>query len=140
MSSIQSKLSKDPKNLFLIDGIGALVSAFFLGIILVRFEAFFGIPKSVLYFLAAIPCFFFFYDLCCYFFGGTMTGILLKGIAIMNITYVILSLGLAFRHVDSLSIFGWLYVIGEILIIVVLAKIEYNTGEKWNRSQSKLSW
>lgn len=44
----------NPKKLFQIDGLGAILSAILLGIILVRFERFFGIPVSTLYFLASL--------------------------------------------------------------------------------------
>ena len=39
---ILDKLSSSPKKIFLLDGLGAALSAFFLGVILVRFETFFG--------------------------------------------------------------------------------------------------
>ena len=60
------QFSSNPKKLFLIDGLGALVSAFFLGVVLVRLESFFGIPPFILYFLAFLPCLFAAYDFFCY--------------------------------------------------------------------------
>ena len=51
---------KKPKRLFIIDGIGAITSAFMLGIILVKLENIFGIPSSTLYLLAAFPMLFIF--------------------------------------------------------------------------------
>jgi hypothetical protein len=48
----------NPKKLFLIDGLGALLSAILLGVVLVQLEYLFGIPKSTLYFLASLPCLF----------------------------------------------------------------------------------
>ena len=48
----------NPKKLFLIDGFGAIISAFLLGVVLVKFEEKIGVPVSVLYLLATIPLFF----------------------------------------------------------------------------------
>lgn len=73
------------KQLFLIDGLGALVSAFMLGIILVYLEPIFGIPKQVLYFLAMLPCCFAVYDAYCY--TRNKSGMFLKGIAVANLVY-----------------------------------------------------
>ncbi len=118
-----------PKKLFLIDGWGALLSAFLLGIVLVKFEWFFGIPKSTLYFLASLPCFFAIYDFYCFYKVDKNLGRFLQGIAIMNLLYACLSLGLAFYHREEITMYGWMYIIGEILIIVVLAIYELKVAK-----------
>ena len=46
----------NPKKLFLIDSLGALISAVMLGLVLTRFEHIFGMPQNVLYFLSFIAC------------------------------------------------------------------------------------
>ncbi len=131
--SFQDKLVdrfiQSPKHLFLVDGIGAAVSAILLGLVLTRFESFFGIPINVLYLLAAIPCFFAFYDLLGYI-GLFKNQMFIRLIAFANIAYCLLSLGLAFSHIDKLLIPGWLYLIGEILIVTLLASIELKTAKK----------
>ncbi|MEM6633615.1 MAG: hypothetical protein AAF694_28335 [Bacteroidota bacterium] len=58
-----------PKKLLIIDGLGALLSAFLLGVVLVRFESQVGMPRNSLYVLAAFPCIFAIYDLISYFQG-----------------------------------------------------------------------
>ncbi len=45
-----------PKQLFLLDAFGALLSAFFLGFVLVKYQVYIGMPENVLYILALIPC------------------------------------------------------------------------------------
>ena len=57
------KFISHPKKLFLIDGLGAILSAFLLGYVLVKLERVFGIPSKTLYFLATLPMFFVIYDL-----------------------------------------------------------------------------
>lgn len=112
------------KKLFLLDGVGAIVSAILLGIVLVELEAHFGIPKATLYFLAILPCFFAIYDFYCYFRIDKNLGKFLKGIAIVNLIYCCLSLGLAFYHQEKLTYLGWIYIILEIIIVVILAIFE----------------
>ena len=58
--------SDNPKKLFLLDGLGAILSAILLGVVLVNQQALFGIPKPTLYFLASLPCLFAVYDFYCY--------------------------------------------------------------------------
>ena len=128
------ELASNPKQLFLIDGIGATVSAVMLGIVLVQLESMFGIPKSVLYFLAALPCFFAIYDCFCYrnINNTKNIGFYLKIIAVVNLLYCCLSLGLAFYHYETIKMLGWLYIVGEILIVMVLVSIEWRVANTIN--------
>ncbi|MFK8104518.1 MAG: hypothetical protein AB8G15_18485 [Saprospiraceae bacterium] len=112
------------KQLFLLDGVGAIVSAILLGIVLVQLETYFGIPRETLYLLAALPCFFAVYDFYCYFSVEQHLGKYLRGIAIVNLLYCVLSLGLAFYHYQEILYLGWIYIIVEIMIVVALAMIE----------------
>jgi hypothetical protein len=114
----------NPKRLFIIDGLGAIVSAFFLGIVLVKLDKFFGIPTSALYFLAALPCLFAIYDFFSYIKSGNNIGLFLKGIAITNLLYCCLSIGLAIYHIDVITYLAWLYIIIEVMIVSTIAFIE----------------
>ena len=119
---------KKPKRLFIIDGIGAFTSAFMLGIILVRLENIFGIPSSTLYLLATFPVLFIFFD--CYSYLNNNTSKHLKIIAVMNLLYCVLSIGLTIFHNQTISMFGWAYIIIEIIIIMILAFIQLNVSQK----------
>lgn len=129
-TNLIKRIEQNPKILFLIDGFGALTTALFLGIILVKFETFFGIPSSTLYLLATIPIFYMIYDVYCYKKDTLQLAAYLRGIAIMNLIYCILSLGLAINLAKTIRIWGWLYVIGEIIIIVTLSIIELKVAQK----------
>lgn len=122
------KIPISPKTLFLIDGVGALLSAFMLGVVLVKFENIFGIPHRTLYFLAILPCIFALYDIVGYITRKEYTDILLKGIAYINFLYCILSLGLAIYHFHKITWLGWAYLLIEISIVLVLSSIEFKTG------------
>jgi hypothetical protein len=116
------------KKIFLIDGIGALASAFLLGVVLVRFEAHFGIPKSTLYVLAGISCIFALYDFYCFLKVKESLAKYLKWIATANLLYCCLSIGFAFYHSSEIKSLGWAYMIGEVAIVVALALYELKTA------------
>jgi len=117
--------SVTPKKLFLIDGIGALLSIFLLGVVLVRYEFIFGLPPTTLYVLAGIPVFFAIYDLFAYKTEGAKAGKLLRGIAVMNVLYCCLSIGLAACHHEVVTGFGWVYIIIEVMIVFALAMVQF---------------
>ena len=118
------KISKPPNNLFLIDGFGALTSAFLLGIILPNFVTFFGMPRSALYVLTIFPVVFMLYDILCYFWANKKWQPFLRMIAIANLGYCLLSVGYLWIHYQDLTIWGWLYFGGELIIVIGLAMIE----------------
>lgn len=121
-----------PKKLFLIDGLGALLSAVLLGIVLVRLESVFGIPQPTLYFLASLPCLFAIFDFYCYLKLKENFGKFLRMIAFAHLQYCCLSIGLMIFHREQVTILGWIYILGESLIVGALAIFELRVA----RSQS----
>ena len=126
----------NPKRLFLIDGLGAILSAFFLGVVLVKFETIFGVPVAVLHFLAIIPLIFLIYDIYSYRKGHLKIGFLLKGIAVLNLIYCCISIGLIVYHFNTVKMLGWAYILIEITIIILIATFEFNLGLKITKSNS----
>lgn len=118
------------KRLFLIDGFGALVSALFLGVILVGLGAKIGMPKNVLYLLAVLPIFFAIYSFSCYFFLKAQSGPFLKGIAILNLLYSFLTIGLLFLYDHNLTFLGWTYFVVELMVLAVLIFLEFKASSK----------
>lgn len=124
----------NPKTLFQIDGVGALLSALMLGFVLVSLEKYFGIPKSTLYILTAVPCFFATYDLYCYSALNGNIGPCLIGIGIANLLYCSLSIGFAVYHHTTITALGWVYILVEVLIVFSLAILEINTARRLQAS------
>ena len=118
----------NPKKLFLIDGSGALLSAFLLGVVLVRFEPVFGMPRETLYFLAFLPCIFAVYDVYCYLRITKNQGLFLKIIAVANLVYCVVSTGLVLQHYQRLTNLGLAYFVLEIIVVIVLAMVELKTA------------
>lgn len=141
LKQIINTLEKNPKKLFLIDGIGALVSAFLLGVVLVKLQLLFGIPSGKLYFLAVFPLVFAGYDCFAYLQARQKQAKLLKGIAMCNLVYCFISLGALLTHLEMITILGWTYILSEILVVSSLALVEFNIAQKllsWMRCDFKL--
>ncbi len=120
----------NPRKLFLIDGLGAIFSAFMLGVVLVKLETAFGIPSSSLYILAIFPVFFAIFDFYGYQKKHSSLGQFLKIIALLNLLYCCLSIGFAFYHKETITTLGWMYIFVEILIIITLAVIELKVAKR----------
>lgn len=124
--------SDNPKKLFLLDGLGAILSAILLGVVLVNLQVLFGIPKPILYFLASLPCLFVVYDFYCYLMIDKTFGIFLKVIAITNFIYCCLSIGLTIYHKEKITNLGWIYILTEVAIVCGIAFIEFKVAKKSN--------
>ncbi|MBL7708986.1 MAG: hypothetical protein JNJ86_07920 [Chitinophagaceae bacterium] len=122
------QLALNPRKLFLVDSAGALLTAFLTGVILVMFRDFFGMPKRVLIVLSLTALLFAVYSLSCYFFSGGHWRICLRVIAIANLLYCCATAGLVIFFYSSLSIFGVLYFVGEILLVGILVSIEWRSA------------
>lgn len=118
------QLKTNPKKIFLIDGVGAFLSAFFLGIILVKFEVQFGMPKTILFFLSSVACLFMLYSFCCYLLVVNNWRTLLKLIIAANTIYCCFTIGLLFYFYKSLTILGFIYFLLELILLISLILIE----------------
>jgi len=126
------KLLSNPKKLFLIDGIGAIVSAIFLGVVLPQLHEQVGMPKDILYGLAIAPCFFMVYSFGCYFFLKSNRANYLKFIAVCNLVYCCITACLLYFYFDSLTRLGVFYFVVEIIIIVILVRAEWRSSSQLN--------
>ncbi|KAA3633635.1 MAG: hypothetical protein DWQ02_12830 [Bacteroidetes bacterium] len=125
MVKIIKTISANPRKIFQIDGLGAILSAFLLGVILTTFEDFFGMPARVLYILAGIAAGFALYSLTYYFLNIKKWHAALRRIAIANLLYCLLTLTLVIIHFQELTVWGILYFALEILVIITLVYIEF---------------
>ncbi|WP_073485300.1 MULTISPECIES: hypothetical protein [unclassified Flavobacterium] len=126
MKNIQN-LIKDPKNIFLLDGFGALLTAVLLFFVLRTFNSFFGLSKITLVYLSLIAFIFFIYSSVCFFLAKNNWKLYLKIICTANILYCILTFGILIYNFQSISIFGIAYFLGEIVVIGGLVFLEIKT-------------
>ncbi len=119
----QSYLTK-PKNIFLLDSFGALLTSIILFFILRNFNDFFGLPKDIFEYLSIIAFAFFVYSLSYYFLVKQNWKPFLKIICTANILYCILTFGILIYNYESVSIFGIIYFLAEIVVITGLVILE----------------
>ena len=119
-----------PRKLLLIDGLGALLSAFILGVVLIRFQSNIGMPPKVLNFCSILAGVFAVYSLTSYAMRTANHALLLKLIAVANILYCMLTLGFIVLLNHRLTTLGTCYFIAEIVVVLALATIELITAFK----------
>ncbi|HOY17340.1 MAG TPA: hypothetical protein PLC89_08605 [Haliscomenobacter sp.] len=120
-------ITPNPKTLFFIDFLGALLSAFLLGVVLTRFESTFGMPSEVLYFLAALACLFAIYSFWNYMRFKENWRPYLRGIAITNLLYCGLTAALVIHFQQELTQWGLTYFLLEMVVIICLVVVEFKT-------------
>ena len=130
IKQLLKSLTLNPKKLFLIDGLGAVISTFLLGVVLGNFESIIGIPPSTLYLFAVLPIFFAVYDFYCYQKTDNSLKPFLRGIAILNLLYCCLSIGVAFYHYKTITSIGWIYILVEVSIIIILSIVELTIAKR----------
>ena len=124
MGEIINRLAQKPRALFLVDGIGAFITAFLLLAILRTFNDYVGMPRMALTSLSIIAAVFCLYSISCYFLLNDNWQPFLKAISVANLLYCCLTSGLVIYYYNSLTILGVIYFLAEIIIIVVLVYVE----------------
>ncbi|WP_420318491.1 hypothetical protein [Ekhidna sp.] len=119
--------SINPENIFLIDGIGALISTFLLGFVLIKLQEWIGMPQHLLELLAALAFIFAIYSFSMHIFKPKNWQLFLRIIAYTNLTYCIITLYLIVAQFNSLTSLGITYFLVEIVVILALVKIEFQT-------------
>ncbi len=119
-----------PERIFLVDGLGAALTATMLGVVLPIFVAFFGMPTTVLYPLAAAAASYAIYSFSCYILKPQRWQLFLRGIASLNLVYCCVSLALMVIFWDPLSVWGVAYFASEKLIILQLVFQEFSLARK----------
>lgn len=124
LQSIINKKISNPRGIFLVDGVGAIISALLL-FVLSCFEELFGMPVTILNYLILIVLLFVGYSLTCYLLQVKNWQPFLKVIAVGNTLYGLITLVLVFYLYDQLTIFGISYFLIELLILTLLVQLEF---------------
>lgn len=124
MRYIINQFTQKPKTLFLLDGIGAFITAFLLFAILRTFNEYVGLPEGTLTLLSVIAACFCVYSLGCFFLVKANWQQFLKAIIIANLLYCCVTLGLVVYNYSSVTMLGVTYFLVEIIVVCVLVSIE----------------
>lgn len=130
MNKIINYLAEKHKTLFLIDSLGAMLTAFFLFVIMRQFDEYFGMPKIVLTYLSVIATCFCIYSTTCFIFLKERWTLYVKLIGIANLLYCALTIVLLIKYYHLLTTIGTTYFLIEIVIICGLSYIELNVATR----------
>lgn len=128
--SIINSFVKKPNALFLVDSIGAFISAFCLLIISRYYSDYFGINHSTLQLLTILPIVFCIYSACCYFLIKRSYKPFILIIAIANFLYCLITLVFISYFFTAISILGLSYFILEIIVIAYILYLEFTVAFK----------
>lgn len=117
------------KNIFLVDAIGALVSAALIGLVLPIFISWIGLPIEVLNFLAVIALAYASFSFFCYWFVERVSRFLLI-IIFANLLYCAFTALIVVIFSDEITNLGRIYFVAEILIILMLVAVERSVYRK----------
>ena len=109
----------NPKNLLLLDGIGAAVTSLVTGLILTTLVET-GLPTQGLYALAAIAALFACFDLYAYF-AAKDAWWPLATIGVLNLIYCVIAVILCIVFASSVTMIAKVYFATEMMIVVPLA-------------------
>ena len=126
------RLNAKPVSIFLIDAAGALVTALLLRFVLTPFEHLFGMPRTALTSLTIIAFVYSLYSFTCYFVARNWSPYV-QLIALANLAYCLITLGLMLFHYRQITLFGVVYLVGEIVVIASLAGLEWRLATKKRR-------
>jgi len=124
MRQVINSLILQPKKLFLIDGLGACLTTFFLLAILIPFEQFFGMPRPALIFLSVIALCYALFSFGCYYYITENWKPFLNIISIANLAYCFITAGFVIYFYSLLTTLGVTYFLLEISLICGLVTLE----------------
>jgi len=125
IDTLLTKINNYPKIIFLIDGFGAMLTAFLLFAILKTIQEFFGMPANILLILSLMALLFAIYSFSCYFFLKRNWKPFLFGISIANFLYCCLTLSLVYFFFAELTGLGITYFLVEVMVVMGLVLVEW---------------
>lgn len=120
---IFARLKSQPKQIFLLDGIGAFLSTLFL-LFIAKFHEVFGMPCPAVCLLCMIALILCIYSLCCYYFVGIKWRLCLLVIIAANVLYSLFTGFLVVYHFRGLTALGLAYFVAELIVLSFVIALE----------------
>ena len=117
-------LAIDKRTVFLVDAVGAVLSAVFLGLVLPKLHHLVGMPVPILHALSLLALLFATYSACCFAFADHTNPFWLRLIITTNLAYCALTLVLVGVFFHQLTALGVAYFVAEMIVIVALVSVE----------------
>ncbi|TGM66091.1 hypothetical protein EHQ94_12475 [Leptospira meyeri] len=118
-------LKNNPKYIFLIDGLGAILSGVLLSLVLPLFIDSLGMSKQSLFILAILPFVYAVYSLLCCFLNPFQWKFYLRVIAIANLLYCLITMVYLVLNIKQTTVICEIYFVLEMIVVVSLATFEW---------------
>ena len=119
-----------PKQLFLMDSLGASLTGLLQFIIIRQLSAYVGMPKVALNSLFFIAIGFCIYSAVCFLFLRERWKIFIRLIGVANLLYCALTMALLIRHYSLLTTIGITYFLIEIAIVCGISCVELSVAKQ----------
>lgn len=129
-----------PRTLFLLDGIGALVTALLVGVVLPMFGEYFAMPRPVLRALALMAVVLAAYSLTCAAARPKRWPRYLRAVAFANATYCVVTAGCLFYFRAHLAMGDWFYFVGECAVLWALVTLELRVARTASPAHDGATW
>lgn len=125
MQKLIQYFQQQPKKIFLLDGLGAMLSTALLYFLLMPNTAWIGLSVTQINALVIGSLCLVGYDLIARIVYTPERGWLIRVLALLNTLYCITTLSVLILHYSSITILGWAYFLGEVAIVGVLVYLEW---------------
>jgi hypothetical protein len=125
------------KNIFLLDGIGAVVSALMTGLLLPIFSIWTGLPRELTFLLALPAVAFAIYSLSVFWLVDIVKPWMLVAIIFANLSYCALVIAISLIY-DPITIWGQAYFVAEVLVVVGVVGFEWQVYRRLLKTQAKM--
>lgn len=132
--------TRKTRTIFLVDGLGAAMTTFYLFFVLRRFSDYFGMPPHILTYLSLIGLILCVYSLTCFFFLKDNWIPFLRLISIGNLLYCFLTAVLVFNYYSELTKLGLMYFMLEMAIILIIVHVEFSVATILKRAERLMSY
>lgn len=122
-------MNLNSRSIFLLDGLGAVVSFLLTGLVLPYFSNLIGLSPQVLYALAGFPFVYAIFSLGCYKFALKTKPWMLLIVIAANLVYCAIS-GIVISVFETLTPLGRLLLIAEIIVVLGVIALEFNVYKK----------
>lgn len=124
VNSVLHKFAKRPKILFLLDGVGAFVSALFLAFILPAIQDKIGLSREHLLYLATFAGFLLLIDVYRFMAANDKWEKRIRLVIMLNLIYCAVSVVVVGLSYQTITALGLIYFAGEIFVILLLVRFE----------------
>ena len=129
MNQLFQFFTNKPKQLFLLDALGAFITATFIGVVMRSHFDIFGLAAQEAFVMSFIAYSFFCFSGICYLFVRNKQYQYILIIASANLLYTLLSFFIFLNHFKDLTPFGIVYLISEIVTIMLLVTLEFSVAK-----------